>query len=217
MSQIQAILFDLDGTLADTAPDLGYALNLLLAEHNRPTLPHEIIRPVASHGTKGLIKLGFDIGPEHPGFNALKHDFLAYYEQYLCHKTSLFPGVNNLLAQLKTRHVPWGIVTNKPFRYTQPLIRALNLDNDASCCISGDTTPFSKPHPEPLLFAARQLGYEPKTCLYVGDAKRDIEAARLAEMNSLVALYGYLASEDEPETWQASGLIKTPAGLLDFL
>ena len=217
MSQIKAVLFDLDGTLADTAPDLGQALNLLLVSRNLAPLPHELIRPMASHGAKGLIELGFNIGPENPDFASLRHDFLNYYENNLCRKTSLFLGMKTLLTTLENRSLPWGIVTNKPMRYTQPLVQALGLESRASCCISGDTTNYCKPHPEPLLFAARHLNLNPETCLYLGDAERDIEAARQAGMTPLIALYGYLSKLDQPKTWQASGMINTPEELLNYL
>ncbi|MDE3022193.1 MAG: HAD-IA family hydrolase [Pseudomonadota bacterium] len=217
MSRIRAVLFDLDGTLADTAPDLGHALNLLLASHNLAPLPLETIRPVASHGARGLIELGFNVHPEDTAYANLRQDFLNHYENNLCLNTSLFAGAKSLLDKLESRLIPWGIVTNKPMRYTYPLVQALGLADRAGCCVCGDTTSHSKPHPEPLLFAAHQLNIKPETCLYLGDAQRDIEAARSAGMTALVARYGYLSTFDQPDTWQASGLIDTPEELLNHL
>ena len=213
----KAILFDLDGTLADTAPDLGHALNLQRERHGLPPLPQEIIRPYASHGTVGLFDIGFGLTPQDARFAPMREEYLALYTANLCLHTTLFPGMAELLAALEARNISWGVVTNKPARFTNPLLELLGLSKRAASIISGDTCAHPKPHPEPLLCAAREIGVAPQSCLYVGDAERDIEAARAAGMSALIADYGYLGPEDRPETWGADGRIDTPLGILAFL
>jgi phosphoglycolate phosphatase len=214
---MQAVLFDLDGTLADTAPDLGHALNLQRERHGLPPLPQEIIRPYASHGTVGLFDIGFGLTPQDERFAPMREEYLALYTANLCLHTTLFPGMAELLAALEARNIAWGVVTNKPARFTNPLLELLGLSKRAASIISGDTCTHPKPHPEPLLRAAREIGVAPQSCLYVGDAERDIEAARAAGMAALIADYGYLGVEDRPETWGADGRIATPLGILAFL
>lgn len=214
---MQAVLFDLDGTLADTAPDLGHALNLQRERHGLPPLPQEIIRPYASHGTVGLFDIGFGLTPQDARFAPMREEYLALYTANLCLHTTLFPGMAELLATLETRNISWGVVTNKPARFTNPLLELLGLSKRAASIISGDTCTHPKPHPEPLLCAAREIGVAPQSCLYIGDAERDIEAARAAGMSALIADYGYLSAEDRPETWGANGRIDTPLGILAFL
>ena len=214
---IRAVLFDLDGTLADTALDLGFALNQQRRLHGLAPLPQEMIRPQASHGARGLLKLGFDVTPESPHFSALRSEFLALYAQHICDHTVLFPGIPELLQALETRGIPWGVVTNKPARFTLPLLQALKLAQRAACIISGDTTANAKPHPEPLLTAAAQVRVAPAACLYVGDAERDVESAVAAGMQALIANYGYIAAEDHPETWGAHGTIDQPMDVLNYL
>ena len=214
---MQAVLFDLDGTLADTAPDLGHALNLQRERHGLPPLPQEIIRPYASHGTVGLFDIGFGLTPQDARFAPMREEYLALYTANLCLHTTLFPGMAELLAALEARNISWGVVTNKPARFTEPLLELLGLSKRAASIISGDTCAHPKPHPEPLLCAAREIGVAPQSCLYVGDAERDIEAARAAGMSALIADYGYLSAEDRPETWGADGRIDTPLGILAFL
>ena len=214
---MQAVLFDLDGTLADTAPDLGHALNLQRERHGLPPLPQEIIRPYASHGTVGLFDIGFGLTPQDARFAPMREEYLALYTANLCLHTTLFPGMAELLAALEARNISWGVVTNKPARFTNPLLELLGLSKRAASIISGDTCSHPKPHPEPLLCAAREIGVAPQSCLYVGDAERDIEAARAAGMSALIADYGYLSAEDRPETWGADGRIDTPLGILAFL
>jgi 2-phosphoglycolate phosphatase len=214
---VRAVLFDLDGTLADTARDLGLALNEQRRLHGLAPLPFDAIRPQASHGARGLLKLGFNITPEAPDFPAMRSQYLDLYERHICDRTVLFPGMDEVLRTLERRGLKWGVVTNKPARFTLPLMRALALDSRAACIVSGDTTANSKPHPEPLLAAARQIGVPAPTCLYVGDAERDVEAAIAAEMKVLIADYGYLADDDRPETWGAHGRIAAPQDLLAFL
>ncbi|HRQ06363.1 MAG TPA: HAD-IA family hydrolase, partial [Nitrosomonas halophila] len=158
---IEAILFDFDGTVADTAPDLGHALNRQRTARNQPPLPIEQIRTEASGGARALLRLGFNLTPEDPDYPAMREEFLAFYTEQLCQDTCLFPGIPALLAQLEQKGIPWGIVTNKPARFTQPLMRLLGLHQRAACVISGDDTPHSKPHPEPLLAACRQIAAQP--------------------------------------------------------
>lgn len=214
---IGAVLFDLDGTLADTALDLAYALNEQRLRHGLEPLPHETIRPQASHGTVGLLKVGFDVTSKSPNFAALRAEYLELYTQHICDRTVLFPGMAEVLDELEARKLRWGVVTNKPARFTLPLLKALNLEHRAACIISGDSTPNSKPHPEPLLTAAAQVRVAPAACLYVGDAERDVEAAVAAGMKALIANYGYLNAQDRPDTWGAYARIDTPADILGFL
>ncbi len=213
----EAVLFDLDGTLADTAPDLGDALNRQRRHHGLPPLPQETIRPHASHGARGLLGLGFGLTPEDADFAAMREEYLALYTADLCRLTRLFPGMTELLAELERRGMPWGVVTNKPARFTEPLLQQLGLSGRAACIVSGDTCANPKPHPEPLLHASRVIGVAPAACTYVGDAERDIQAALAAGMRALVAAYGYLDRDDRPANWQAHGIVHTPGQVLDHL
>ena len=215
--KIQAILFDLDGTLADTAPDLGLALNRLLAEEGRAAQPYAAIRPIASHGARGLIGLGFGIGPEHADFARLRQRFLDLYDAYYCEETRLFDGVVELLNELAGRGIVWGIVTNKPARFTDPLLAALPLPCPPGVAVSGDTVGVAKPDPKPMYYASEQLGIDPAHCFYVGDAERDIEAGRKVGMTTVLADYGYIGPEDEPHTWGADLRISHPLELLAHL
>jgi phosphoglycolate phosphatase len=212
-----AILFDLDGTLVDTAPDLALALNELRRRHGLPPLPFEAIRPHASHGARGLLAAGFGLDPTMPEFPAMRSEFLELYAHHLCDRTTLFPGMADMLTLIESRGLPWGVVTNKPARFTRPLLAALGLSERAACVVSGDSTANAKPHPEPLLMAAATLGLPPERCLYVGDAERDVAAARAAGMPVLVATYGYLGDSDLPATWGANGLLPEPTALRDWL
>jgi 2-phosphoglycolate phosphatase len=214
---IEAVLFDLDGTLADTAPDLGSALNRLLAENGRPALALEYSRKLTSSGARGMILAGFGITPEHQDYAALQVRFLDLYEQAVCVHTRLFPGMEDLLAQIESRKMAWGIVTNKASRFTLPLVAALAVDKRAACVVSGDTTSRLKPAPDSLLHAAVEIGIAPPNCMYVGDDLRDIQAARAAGMPVVAATYGYLGDGELPETWGADALIASPIELLDFL
>jgi phosphoglycolate phosphatase len=213
---IQAVLLDLDGTLADTAPDLAYALNQVRSARKLPPLPLAATRPVTSNGARGLLKVGFDITPEHADYETLKEEFLALYTAQLCRETKLFPGMNELLAELEQRGVPWGVVTNKPQRFTEPLLDLLGVRSRAACVISGDTVGQIKPHPAPLLAAAKSIGIAPSACLYFGDDQRDVIAARAAGMPVAVAKFGYLNGSD-PETWGADALLDHPLDLLALL
>ncbi|MCE5180278.1 MAG: HAD-IA family hydrolase [Betaproteobacteria bacterium] len=214
---MKAVLFDLDGTLADTAPDLGHALNLQRERHGLPSLAQEIIRPYASHGTVGLFDIGFGLTPQDARFAPMREEYLALYTANLCLHTTLFPGMAELLDELEDKGIAWGVVTNKPARFTNPLMEQLGLINRAASIISGDTCPHPKPHPEPLLAAAREIGVAPQSCLYIGDAERDIEAAHAADMPAILAAYGYLGAADRPETWGADASIQHPAEILGYL
>jgi phosphoglycolate phosphatase len=214
---IEGVLFDLDGTFADTAPDLGAALNHVLSLQNRPPLPLSISRLQASHGSAGLIKLGFNIEANAPEFILLRDQLLAHYSANICTHTKLFPGMEELINTLESRGLPWGIVTNKPHRFTIPLMQALGFDQRAACLISGDTCAHAKPHPEPLLHAAKLIDVAPEKCLYLGDDKRDIDAGRAAGMKSLIALFGYIDPKVDLNTWHADAAIASPLDLLKHL
>ncbi len=214
---VRAVLFDLDGTLLDTAPDLAWALNRTLEWAGRAPLPFATIRPWVSHGARSLITHGFGIDDAHPDFPRYRGHLLDAYQAHLAVETRLFPGMEALLTALEAADIAWGVVTNKPAYLTDPLMGALGLDRRAACVVSGDTTPHSKPHPEPLLHACRLTGRSCSASLYVGDAARDIEAGLAAGMRTLVALFGYLGTGDDPGAWGAHGLVETPAGILHWI
>lgn len=213
---IRAVLFDLDGTLADTAPDLCGALNRLRMERGLEPVPLELTRPHTSSGARGMIWAGLGIAPDHPEFEALRTRFLDLYEKNIHVDTRLFPGMAELLALLEQRRLAWGIVTNKPSRFTRPLIQSMGLTDRAACIVSGDTTPHAKPHPAPLLHAAAEIELPPAACLYLGDDIRDVQAARAAGMPVIAAAFGYLG-ESDPDTWEADGVIHHPLDVLNFL
>lgn len=212
-----AILFDLDGTLLDTAPDLARALNRIRLEDGLPPLPYAAVRPHVSHGSIALTSLAFDFDEASAEFESRRQRLLQAYHQDVARGSRLFSGMDAVLEKIEATGRPWGIVTNKPGWLTTPLLQALRLDRRAACVISGDTTTRSKPHPEPLLSAACQLGIAPADCLYVGDAERDVVAAIAAGMPVLVALYGYLTAQDEPHSWGATATIEHPGDLLSWL
>jgi phosphoglycolate phosphatase len=212
-----AVLFDADGTLLDTAPDLARALNRLLAEAGRGPLPLAEIRPHVSHGARALVRLGFGLERGEPDFEPRRLRLLELYREDLSTQTRLFPGMQGVLEALEDRGLPWGVVTNKPAWLTDPLMEALGLAQRAACVVSGDTTTNSKPHPEPMLHACRLVGVTPGRCLYVGDAPRDVAAGRAAGLHTLVALFGYIGRDERPETWGADGLIERPLDLLEWL
>ena len=214
---IKAVLFDLDGTLADTAPDLGHALNRQRVARGLVALPIALIRIEASAGARGLLGLGFNIRPGDSEYDALRSEFLDFYAERLCHETSLFPGVTELLDQLDDLRLPWGIVTNKPARFTIPLMQELRLGQRAACVVSGGDTPHSKPHPEPLLTASNAMDIAPGECIYLGDDIRDVQASLAAGMEPVIAKYGYLGNASPPESWGARYLINRPQELLGYL
>ncbi len=211
------VLFDLDGTLLDTAPDLAAALNATLQLNERAALPFETIRPVVSHGGRALIELGFGIDPQHPEFEPLRKQLLDFYEANIAVQTALFPGMAEVLDELEKRDIRWGVVTNKPGWLTDPLLDALDLSPRAACVVSGDTLKERKPHPAPLLHACTLARCQPQQTLYVGDAERDIEAGRNAGMHTLVALFGYLMEHDRPQDWGADALVEQPADILQHV
>jgi 2-phosphoglycolate phosphatase len=213
----RGILFDLDGTLADTAPDLGHALNAQLELHGRAPLPLEVIRPHASKGARGLLKLGFDLDPEHAGYEAMRQQYLSVYESHFRRHPRLFPGVTELLENLAGLEICWAIVTNKPSRFALPLVELLDLSTRASAIVCGDSCPQPKPNPGPLLAACEQMNLAPSQCLYLGDDRRDLEAASAAGMPMLVAAYGYLGANEDWTTWNAHGSIDSPIELVRFL
>jgi phosphoglycolate phosphatase len=211
------VLFDLDGTFADTAPDLHAAFNRLLDELGQPPIAYEKFRPSVSHGSRGMLQTGLGVTPENPDFPQLQRTFLDLYQERIAVHTRLFEGMDTLLEALEERAIDWGIVTNKPSYLTDPLMRGLGFDRRACAIVSGDTTPYSKPHPEPILHACREAGVTPADTIYVGDAARDIEAGRNAGTRTLIALFGYLSPRDRPDEWQADGTIRHPMELLDWL
>jgi N-acetyl-D-muramate 6-phosphate phosphatase len=215
-ANVQAVLFDLDGTFADTAPDMGRALNTILARDGRETVPLTTLRPFVSQGARGMIGVGYGITPDHTEFGILRDAFLVEYQRAICIDTEIFDGIDALTAELEARRIKWGIVTNKAMRFTDPLVRALGLHKRAACIVSGDTCARAKPHPDPLLHAAKLIDVAPANCLYIGDDERDIQAAHAAGMRGVVALYGYLGGTD-PATWQAPIAITHPSELTAHL
>lgn len=214
---IQAVLFDLDGTLADTAPDLARALNALLREQGRAPLPFDHIRARVSQGGAALVRLGFGADLDGQRFETLRARFLEHYQSGLCVATRLFPDMAQVLESIERRGLAWGVVTNKPAWLTDPLMGALELTGRAGCVVCGDTTEHKKPHPLPLLHACRCLGLAPARCLYVGDDPRDVQAGKAAGMATLVARYGYIHHASDPAQWGADGLIDSARELLDWL
>ena len=215
MPKIKTVLFDLDGTLADTAPDLANALNHVLKLHSCDPLPYETIRPIVSHGGMALITLGF--GKEHPEFDTLYQELLQYYQNNIANETVLFPGMNELLLELEEKNINWGVVTNKPSWLTEPLLDALNLSSRTITIVSGDTLEQRKPHPAPILHACKQAGSETNECIYIGDAERDIEAGNRAGMPSIIALFGYIAESDTPDDWGAHSSINHPQEIISLI
>lgn len=213
----QAVLFDLDGTLADTAPDLGAALNRARADESLPPTPLANLRPYTSQGVRGLIRAAYGLTPDHDDYAALAERVLAHYSANICIDSCLFPGMEDLLQTLESRGIAWGIVTNKHTRFTGPLVRAMQLHSRAACIVSGDTTPRAKPAPEPLLYAARECGVAPANCLYLGDDRRDIAAAHAAGMQAIAVSWGYHGSEDPIDTWGADAIIDHPVKVMDWL
>lgn len=213
----EAVLFDLDGTFADTAPDLGAALNHTRASKGLPPMALAELRPQASHGVRGLFKVGFNIEPDAPEYGPLREIFLDYYMRHICEQTRLFGDTAALIDEIERRGMPWGIVTNKPHRFTVPLMEALGYATRAACLISGDTCARAKPDPDPLLKACEIVGMAPADCLYLGDDMRDMQAARAAGMPGIIASYGYIGENATVEGWQAQGSIDSPGELLHYL
>jgi phosphoglycolate phosphatase len=211
------VLFDLDGTLLDTAPDLAAALNRLRRERGQPELSPAAIRPTISHGSPGMLRLAFGLEPDDARYAELNQRFLELYRQAIAVHTTLFPGMAEVLAHLESVGIPWGVVTNKPGWLTEPLLKALALWPRAACVVSGDTLDKRKPDPEPLWHACERVGIAPARTLYIGDAERDVRAGGRAGTITLVARFGYLDAGDRPEEWGADGLLEQPADLLGWL
>lgn len=215
--QVHAVLFDLDGTLVDTAPDLIFSLNEMRRRRGLAEMDHGPLRAQASHGTQGLLRLGFGVGQDQPEFQALRAEFLEIYVAHLTIRSGLFPQMGQVLDRLDAWGMSWAVVTNKPAYLTEPLLENLGLLSRAASVVSGDTCAHPKPNPAPVLHACKAMGVRPDACLYVGDAARDVAAASAAGMPTVVALYGYLGEEDRPDTWGAAGFIQSPTELLAYL
>ena len=213
---VQAVLFDLDGTLIDSAPDLGAAADKMRTDRGLPGLPLDDYRPMAGAGARGMLGVAFGMTPEHPEFLAYREEFFVNYENAMTERTVIFDGVHAMVQALQAMGMPWGVVTNKSQRFTLPLTAGMPLFASASVVISGDTTAHSKPHHEPLFEAARRLGFEPHRCVYVGDDERDIVAGRAAGMGTVAATYGYLGATDISQ-WQADAHIDLPLQLLKLI
>ncbi|HEF4730507.1 phosphoglycolate phosphatase [Burkholderia multivorans] len=217
LQHCEAVLFDLDGTLADTAPDLAAAVNKMQRVRGLPETPLDALRRLASAGARGLLGGAFGITPDTPGYDAMRDEFLANYAADICVQTTLFPGIAEVLDELEARGVRWGIVTNKAMRLTAPLVELLGLASRAACVVGGDTTPHSKPHPAPLLHAAGLLALAPDRIVYVGDDLRDIQAGYAAGMATVAAAYGYCGDGAAPGDWRAQHLVGTTGELRDLL
>ncbi|MEN5181073.1 HAD-IA family hydrolase [Comamonas testosteroni] len=216
-NSIQAILFDLDGTLIDSAPDLGAAADQMRVVRGLPSLPMADYRPFAGSGARGMLRVAFGLHPEDEQFPVMREEFFQNYERRMTQDTTVFDGVSEMLANIVTRQLQWGVVTNKSKRFTEPLSRQMSLFATAGAVVSGDTTPHAKPHPEPLFEAARRIGVAPESCVYVGDDERDILAGKAAGMYTVAAVYGYLGEKQSVAHWQADDVIESPHELLKRL
>ena len=216
-SPYEGIFFDLDGTLADTAPDLVAATNKLLVARNLTPKPYEFLRPYASAGARGLLEGAFGINPDHEDFAVLRDEFFSNYEKALLVDSKLFDGIDHLLDQMDAASLPWGIITNKSERFTNPLTDLMGLRQRAVSTISGDTTPHSKPHPEPILYAARTSNIDPSKSIYVGDDIRDVLAGKAAGMKTVAAAYGYCGCKEPPEALGADYIANNPLDLLQII
>lgn len=214
-STLKAILFDLDGTLLDTAPEFTDGINQLRAELGLPLLTLDFLRPAVSHGSAAVLEKAFDLSSKHPELASLKTRFLEIYQSNLGKNTHLFPGIGELLNKIEKLGMKWGVVTNKPDFLTQPLLEKLDLTKRAHAIVSGDTLAVSKPSPLPILHACKRMGVEPQDCYYVGDAERDIIAGKASGMMAtFMALYGYLGPQDKPYEWQANHYIRHPGEIV---
>ena len=216
-TDVQAVLFDLDGTLIDSAPDLGAAADLMRTKRGLPSLDLAVYRPMAGAGARGMLGVAFGMDPDHPDYDSLREEFFTNYEQRLTQNTLVFSGVAQMLDDLVKRGMPWGVVTNKSARFTLPLTGAMPLFASAGTIISGDTTAHAKPHPLPLLEAARRLNVEPGRCVYVGDDERDIVAGLAAGMDTVAATYGYLGQKSDTSQWGAHATINSALELLQLI
>ena len=214
---VRTVLFDLDGTLIDTAPDMAAALDILCREEGIEPLPFARVRPVVSNGSIALVKLAFGDELDDATLERLKQRYLEIYQQHLAVHSKLFEEMDTLLKTLEEQNILWGVVTNKPGWLTEPLLAALKLDERAACIVSSDSTKNRKPHPEPMYYACRLTGSEPAQCVYVGDARRDIEAGQNAGMRTIVAAYGYIPEDEKTASWQADHSVNSPGELLHLI
>jgi N-acetyl-D-muramate 6-phosphate phosphatase len=217
LHRVRAVLFDLDGTLIDSAPGLTAATNAMLAQHGKAALQHEELRPHAGSGARGMLAAAFAKTPAHDDYELLREEFYAHYESRILHNTHAFDGVHAVFDALDQQGLPWGIVTNKAMRFAEPTALALGLWPRAATLIAGDSTAFTKPHPEPLLEAARRMGQAPQDCVYVGDDARDVQAGRAAGMATLAASWGYLGLASTVHDWGADAVLSQPQQLLTWL
>ena len=217
MGHAPVLLFDLDGTLVDSAPDLAGAANDLRAHHGLPPLSYHLLRPMVGTGARGMVGVAFGVTPEDPRFAELRDAFLARYAERLLEQTQVFAAMTPVLDALDIAGLRWGIVTNKAMRFTAPLVDGLGLSARAAVVIAGDSTPHAKPHPAPLLEAARRIGVAPTGCVYIGDDHRDIVAGKAAGMATLAAAWGYLGQDEPVHAWGADGVLSLPAELLKWL
>ena len=216
-NHISHVLLDLDGTLADTAGDLSAALNHVLMHRGHEPMPLEEIRPTVSLGGVAMVRQAFNIDESHGEFETIRTAFLDYYSKNLAEHTVLFPGMDEVLVYLEENNIPWGVVTNKSSWLTDPLMVALKLHDRSACIVSGDTVGHAKPHPAPMLHACGLMKCKPENTVYVGDARRDIEAGRNAGMPTLAAAYGYIPQGEKPEDWEANGIVSNPLEIISWL
>lgn len=213
----KSVLFDLDGTLLDTANDLGEALNYILTQYDLPNVAKEVYRPIASDGALGLLTLGFKEKLKDFNYDTLRQQFLDYYQENIASHTALYPGIDNLLTHLNKNNIPWGIATNKPERLTQQLLPHFEQLSQCKVIVGGDTLSERKPHPAPLLHACKEMNVLPEECFYIGDALRDIQAGNSAKMTTVVANWGYIKENDNSEKWQASYICDSPTEVITVL
>ena len=216
-TNIEAVLFDLDGTLIDSAPDLGAAVDQMRVSRGMPSLALDVYRPLAGSGARGMLAVAFGMTPQDPLFEVMREEFFSNYEQCMTQRTNAFEGVGDMIQSLCQARLQCGVVTNKSARFTEPLTRGMPLFATAGAVVSGDTTPHAKPHPAPLLEAARRMGVESARCIYVGDDQRDIQAGLAAGMGTVAAEYGYLGNKADTAAWGAHARIKSPHELLQLL
>jgi phosphoglycolate phosphatase len=214
VATIKTVLFDLDGTLIDTAPDMAAALDILCIEENRTPLPFTMVRPVVSNGSAAILKLAFGDVTDEEKLRSLKQRYLDIYKNNICIRSELFKGIDKVLKHIEMNGLTWGVVTNKPGWLTLPLMTSLQLAQRASTIVSGDTTQNSKPHPDPMHHACDEAGSRSEQCIYVGDARRDIEAGKNAGMKTLVAGYGYIGIDEDINSWGADAIINDPEEIL---
>ncbi len=215
--KVRAVLFDLDGTFADTAPDMARALNSVRRDRSLEPVPLSRLRPHVSNGARGMLEAGFGLKPADADFSALRDAFLEAYAREVCVDSRWFDGIAALIDELEKREIVWGIVTNKATVFTLPLLEKLSIAPPSGCVVCGDTCARAKPHPDPLLHAASLIGIAPRHCLYIGDDERDITAANAAGMRGVVAMYGYLGAGADPSTWAAAAWVNAPLEIFDLL